>query len=140
MRHSNRAMIAIATLIITSPSFGTAQPWTPSPPSNLKVFAKGSAIRDVLPAMKRFTQALGVRCQHCHVYKGTDPDDLNAFDFASDEKPTKVTTRAMMKMVTAINDDHLKGVGEAPVAGQPKVTCYTCHRGDKRPLTERPPA
>jgi hypothetical protein len=41
--------------------------------------------------------------------------------------------------VLAINGDHLKDVGAARPAGEAKVTCYTCHRGETRPLTQRPP-
>ena len=44
----------------------------------------------------------------------------------------------MLRMVAAINDEHLEGVGEARAAGELKVTCYTCHRGEMQPLTRRP--
>jgi hypothetical protein len=138
LKHSTRVLAGITALMVSGAALATAQQWSPTPPTNLKVFAKGTTIRELLPAMKGFTQGLGVRCQHCHVYKGENPDDLSTFDFASDEKTTKVTTRAMMKMVAAINDDLLKGVGDAAAAGAPRVTCYTCHRGDKRPLSQRP--
>lgn len=133
------AMIVCATTLAAASAAGQAQ-WSPAPPSNLKVFPKTSTVRELLPAMKGFTQGLGVRCQHCHVYKGDNPDDLSAFDFASDEKPAKNTARTMMKLVATVNDELLRGVGEAPAPGDPKVSCYTCHRGDRRPLNKRPPA
>jgi hypothetical protein len=89
--------------------------------------------------MRSFTRALGVRCQHCHVYKGEDPDDLATFDFASDDKQAKQTTRAMLRMTARINADYLRGNSDtAATATEPKVTCYTCHRGEQRPLTDRP--
>lgn len=115
-----------------------ARQWTPPNPTNLQVLDKAISTRDLIATMKGFTRGLGVRCQHCHAYKGDNPDDLGAFDFASDEKAEKRTARAMLRMLAAINDDYLKGVGEPPAGGKPKVTCYTCHRGEKKPLTERP--
>jgi hypothetical protein len=90
--------------------------------------------------MKDFTQALGVRCQFCHSYTGSDPNALENFDFPSDAIPAKATARKMMSMVQMINTDLLKGVGVPAPAGQSKVTCYTCHRGERTPQTARPPA
>ncbi len=115
-----------------------AQQWTPPPRTNLQVLDKNIGTRDLITTMKGFTQALGVRCQHCHVYKGNDPDDLNAFDFPSDDKAPKRTARTMLRMLSAINNDYLKDVGEPAPAGKSKVTCYTCHRGEEHPLTEGP--
>lgn len=129
---------AIAAFLGAGAAFAQAQGWTMPPATNLQVLDKKIPPRDLLNAMKSFTSALGLRCQGCHVYKGADPDDLAAFDFASDEKEAKVTTRAMMRMVGAINSDLLKGVGAAALPGEAKVTCYTCHRGERRPLTAKP--
>jgi hypothetical protein len=140
MSLSTRILSGATALALATSTPGAAQQWTPSPPTNLKVFPKNTPVRELLPEMKRFTAALGVRCQHCHVYTGENPDDLSKFDFASDEKPAKLTARLMLKMAGAINDDLLKGVGEPATAAAAKVTCYTCHRGEKRPLTQRPPA
>lgn len=100
---------------------------------NLQVFPKDIARPALVDAMKTFTGALGVRCEHCHVGEG---NDLSTFDFAADTRPTKVTARAMMKMLVTVNNDLLKGIGDA--GRQPKVTCFTCHRGEKTPATSRP--
>jgi len=48
-----------------------------------------------------FTRALSVRCQHCHLYAGSNPDDLTTFDFASDALPTKRTARLMLASARA---------------------------------------
>jgi cytochrome c len=112
--------------------------WTPAPPTNLQVLPKDIPLKQLIQTMRAFTQGLGVRCQHCHVYKGSDPDDLTTFDFASDDKESKKTARAMIRMATAINTDYLKDIGEARPAGELKVTCYTCHRGETKPATIRP--
>ncbi len=114
--------------------------WTPSPPTNLEVLPKDIPLRQLIQTMRAFTQGLGVRCQHCHVFKGNDPDDLSTFDFANDEKESKKTARAMLRMATAINTEYLKAIGEARPAGELKVTCYTCHRGETKPATRRPEA
>ncbi|MEW5915713.1 MAG: c-type cytochrome, partial [Gemmatimonadota bacterium] len=76
------------------------------------------------------TAALGVRCQFCHI--GEEGLDLARFDFASDEKRTKVIAREMMRMVETINRrlDSLPGRATPPV----QVTCTTCHRGVSRPV------
>jgi hypothetical protein len=56
--------------------------------------------------------------------------DCHAQDRASDEKEDKVTARAMFAMMKEIN---------ANPATMAKVTCYTCHRGQKEPLNAAPP-
>jgi hypothetical protein len=112
--------------------------WTPTPPTNLQVLPKDIPLKELIQTMRGFTQGLGVRCQHCHVFKGEDPNDLSTFDFANDEKESKKIARAMIRMAMAINTDHLKDIGEARPAGELKVTCYTCHRGETTPATARP--
>lgn len=113
-------------------------PWTPSPPTNLQALPKDIPVKQLIQTMRSFTQGLGVRCQHCHVFKGDDPNDLSTFDFANDDKESKKTARTMIRMAMAINTDHLKDIGEARPAGELKVTCYTCHRGETKPATRRP--
>jgi hypothetical protein len=79
--------------------------------------------------MRNITAGLGVRCQHCHV--GEEGLPLERFDFASDEKRTKLVAREMLRMVQEINRrlDSLPGRG---VSGL-QFTCETCHRGVSRP-------
>lgn len=62
-----------------------------------------------------YNRALGVSCEHCHT---TDR-------WADDGKPQFRTAQGMARMVVALNEGALKGVGE--------VACWTCHRGDVRP-------
>ena len=74
--------------------------------------------------MQSFVQALGLldkgTCAYCHVE-----------DRASDEKRPKQVARRMITMMRAIN-------GTFP-DGQQHVTCYTCHRGNTKPLMEPEP-
>ena len=56
---------------------------------------------------------------------------LERFDFASDEKRTKLVARQMMRMVQEINR-RLDTIPGRTTSGL-QVTCATCHRGVSRP-------
>ena len=134
-------LFAVSVFAMSALPAGAAAQQSPfKPPSNLQVMPKDSKIADIVPMMRDFTSALGVRCQFCHSYAGSDPNDLRNFDFALDSVPAKGTARTMMRMAATINGDLLKGVGTPPADGKAKVTCYTCHRGERTPQTTRPPA
>jgi photosynthetic reaction center cytochrome c subunit len=109
---------------------GTARLWTQSSqPSgraatpqtaeqvykNIQVL-KGVPADQLIPAMQFITASLGVQCDFCHLE--------NAFE--KDDKETKQTARKMMRMMFAINKDNFDGHRE--------VTCYTCHRGEHKPV------
>jgi hypothetical protein len=98
--------------------------------TNLQILSKDMTRPALVGVMRSFAMELGVRCEHCHLGEG---NDLSRFDFASDARAAKATARRMMKMLEVINGDSLKGIGDP--ARQPKVTCYTCHRGEKTPAT-----
>ncbi len=96
---------------------------------NTQVIPRTTPVVEVIGAMRDFTFSLGVRCQFCHV--GEEGLPLERFDFASDQKRTKVVARQMMRMVQEINRrvDTLPGRTASGIA----VTCRTCHRGVSRP-------
>jgi len=75
--------------------------------------------------MNLITQALGITCGTCHAPRG---------NFASDEKPEKLTARRMLEMTKGINkqffSDHKPKPGESVLG---RVTCYTCHQGERTP-------
>src|SRR5713101_7696885 len=77
-----------------------------------------SAIAAVVPHGDRYTRALGVECTHCHV-------DGNWRD---ESKPQFATARNMARMVTALNGDQLRDIGE--------VSCWTCHGGQVKPARQ----
>ena len=108
-------------------------PFAVPPFKNLKVSPKDISRADLISNMKFFSQSLGVRCTYCHV--GEEGKPLSTFDFASDAKDKKRTARAMLEMVHRINRQDFGVTDFAHV----KVTCFTCHRGSTRPLTEPPP-
>jgi hypothetical protein len=109
-----------------------AQPvgkWPPDSLVNVQVIPKTTPVMQVVGQMRNMTGALGVRCQFCHVGEG---NALERFDFASDEKRTKLVARQMMRMVGEIN----RRLDTIPQRGSPAipVTCNTCHRGLSRPI------
>jgi Photosynthetic reaction centre cytochrome C subunit len=100
---------------------------------NTKVFAHDTPVPQVLAAMRAFSGDLGVRCTFCHV--GEEGKPLDAFDFASDNKRTKLVARQMMLMVAEVNRrlDTIPRTG-TPAAGPGlQASCATCHRGVSRP-------
>lgn len=131
-------LLAIVAILISLPAESTAQ--IPDTFTNLKVFPKDIKKGDLIGKMRNMTIALGTRCWYCHVGEG---DDLSTFDFAADDKPQKDIARLMVGMVTQINENAMKGVHEQKEADgvdseNLSVTCYTCHSGNTRPITERP--
>ena len=88
----------------------------PPPPKNLKVL-QDLPREQLIPVMRSFTVALGVKCDHCHVQG----------DFASDDNPKKDVARNMITMSQQIGKNF-------PDDGKHHVTCYTCHRGTTAPL------
>ncbi|NND44112.1 MAG: c-type cytochrome [Xanthomonadales bacterium] len=128
MRNAPRTLVCILLL-------GAATTHAEFPPSelkNLQVLPPETTPAELIGVMRGFAGGLGVRCQHCHV--GEEGQPLSEFDFASDQKPTKQKARQMLRMVNAINEQHLAGLPERsdpPVT----VTCATCHHNLPKPAT-----
>lgn len=100
--------------------------YPPQATTNLKVFPAGTSVDSLLETMASFTRALGVRCTYCHA--GRDGQSLDSIDFASDARPAKEKARQMLRMVAAINGEHLARLSPRR---SPAVTvgCFTCHHG-----------
>jgi hypothetical protein len=96
------------------------------PPQNLQVLPKDMTRPQVVQVMQQFTAALGVTCNHCHVFVGAN-DPMN--DFAGDVKPQKNVARDMMRMVRAINPLVQKAASGKAADQVAAVTCAMCHRG-----------
>lgn len=134
-----RPLILSLGLLACAGTLGAQAPgkWPPDSLINTKVFPHNTPVMQVVGAMRTITGALGVRCQYCHV--GEEGMPLERFDFAKDEKRTKLVARQMMLMVQEINrrldtlpehdHDHL-----VPGGSKVEVTCATCHRGVSRPV------
>jgi len=81
---------------------------------NIQVLKDTPAGRITL-TMAAFTIALNVDCSHCHLADQYDDDD----------KLAKQRTREMVRMVRSITHQFFDD--------QPKVGCWTCHRGAVKP-------
>ncbi len=129
-----RAIVGVCIVALAGPLAAQAPgKFPPDSLVNVKVFPRTTPVIEVVGAMRNITGALGVRCQFCHV--GEEGMPLARFDFAKDEKRTKLVARQMMRMVEEINrrvdtlphgDDHEHHAVT--------VTCATCHRGVNRPV------
>ncbi len=93
---------------------------------NLQVLPQNITRDELRTTMRRFTQALGVKCNHCHAPKPNEPGEL---DFRSDAKPQKAAARIMLRMVARINHDYISHVEDVYTI----ATCWTCHRGKTLP-------
>ena len=124
-----------AALFLGAAAIGQAPvaPPAPSQYKNLKVLPAGIPRDQLSAVMKKFTASLGVKCAFCHV--GEEGKPLSTYDFASDANPHKDIAREMMRLTWRLNAQDLKAIKGLKDA---KISCITCHRGAKEPLTEIP--
>lgn len=116
------AAVVLASLSLAAMA-GAQPPQKPRPLENVRTL-KGWTGDDLRAEMRLMAEALGVKCEHCHVQG----------NFASDEKRAKHAARRMLELTLALNADNF--AGHVPGAGQSKlgrVTCYTCHQGTLLP-------
>jgi hypothetical protein len=90
---------------------------------NIKIFKGVPAGRLVNIMNMGFGRSLGVSCGFCHVPGKWDLD----------EKEQKNTARLMFAMVQTINRDYLSKVPNDS-GPPPTASCFTCHRGNPRPM------
>jgi hypothetical protein len=83
----------------------------------------GIPVDTFFETMGMFANAMGNDCTFCHSSDAV-------FDKAAFAEPTPRILRArqMIAMMGAINKQYF--------GGQPRVTCFTCHRGDQSPVTD----
>ena len=113
-------VVGFALGALKAPSNAAAQS-SPAPKraeeqfKNIKVL-KGLPADELFPTMQFVSASLGVECDFCHV--------RNAFE--KDDKKPKEIARKMMEMMITINQENFDG--------NRKVTCYSCHRGNAKPV------
>lgn len=129
-------LAAFAVLLLSAYAPGPTQP-VASPASadsseweNLHVLPDTLSRDALMGIMRGFTDALGVRCDHCHARGDEGPPD-----FPSDVNPAKDIARDMMRMTWQVNTETLPAIDGLREAEGMRVTCYTCHRGAPHPAT-----
>lgn len=85
---------------------------------------KGLPESQLFPVMNFIRTSLGVGCAYCHVHTADDK-----WVWESDDKPEKLIARKMMQMKFDINKGNRAIFGTTGA-----ITCYTCHRGQTKPL------
>ena len=95
---------------------------------NIQVL-KGLPDSQLFAVMNFVATSLGVQCNFCHVQQGKDPKTgFTNWIWENDDKPEKQAARRMMQMVLSIKaNDKIDFTENA-------VTCFTCHRGQTRPV------
>jgi hypothetical protein len=84
---------------------------------NIQLFKTMEAGR--LPGVMGFwSNALGVTCKHCHIVDQWEKED----------RPEKQIARDMVQMVSEVNTHLLKNIKNLD-SPEPKIGCWTCHRG-----------
>lgn len=115
--------VLVSALAVAASPAGAQRPAAPRPLENVKVLT-GWTGDEVRAEMRRINDALGVKCDHCHVQG----------NFPSDEKRAKHTARRMLQLTMTLNKesfgDHAPKEGDSKLG---RVTCYTCHQGALTP-------
>lgn len=81
---------------------------------------KGIPVDEFMDAMGMFASALGYDCSSCH-----------AAEISTNREAFAITTPAIQRargMITMMNN-----INRAYFRGEPRVSCFTCHRGHYRP-------
>jgi len=99
--------------------------------TNLKVLPKNISKQHLDKLMDEFKDALGVKCNFCHVHKKDNPRE---WDYASDEKPEKTVARKMISMSNKINKKFFHGKSKyGDENALMEIRCVTCHHGTAHP-------
>jgi hypothetical protein len=118
------SMTAMVCLLGLVPLGGQAGPDAPAPTSdgffkNVQIL-KGIPVDEFMDTMGMFAASLGYDCVSCH--SPSISTDRSAFAIAT---PQIQRARQMVVMMNTINKSFF--------AGEPRVSCFTCHRAQYRP-------
>src|SRR5712691_10459524 len=123
-------MMTMTTLVLLGLMAGQAGPAQPAGPNqnsqvsdtvfkNVQVL-KGIPVDEFMDAMGMFSSSLGYDCSSCH-----SPEIRNNRDAFAVETPAIQRARGMIAMMNNINRSYFRG--------EPRVSCFTCHRGNYSP-------
>src|SRR5256714_5064542 len=129
---SEPARILRATNLVTDPfsrpQAAQSQKTVEQTRKNIQVL-KGLPDSQLFLVMNFVATSLGVQCNFWHVQQGKDPKTgFTNWIWESDDKPEKQAGRRMMQMVPSIKANDKVDFRENA------VTCYTCHRGQTKPV------
>lgn len=98
----------------------------PAPVTTDKLFRniqilKGMPVDTFFDAMGMFAASMGDDCTYCH-----SKDAVFRHEAFGDPTPRIQKARQMIAMMQALNKTYF--------GGQPRVTCFTCHRGNYSPV------
>lgn len=136
--HKKFWVLSLIGVFLIVSAFTSPQQQAPPHKNNLKILPKNISHDDLMAVMHGFEHALGMKCGGCHAPSKTDPTKL---DFASDDNHHKVVALEMMKMTRKINAKDFKIKGDFAanyINDNYKVSCNTCHNGQKHPATLTP--
>jgi hypothetical protein len=127
-------MAAVMCASAQEPAAPPADDWIPSEVKNLTVLPKDMPPAEVMRIMRVWNEALKVDCVFCHVGQIGKP--LSTFDFASDSKSRKESSRVMLRAVMDTNEKFKAINPDDP----PVVMCSTCHKRSRHVDADLPPA
>jgi len=78
---------------------------------------------EIKAVMQEMADGIGVKCDYCH----------NEKNYASEEKPMKDFARKKIFMLDWMNHKY------RPPKAKWEYTCYTCHRGQVKPVPQAAP-
>jgi hypothetical protein len=103
---------------------------------NLQVLPRDIPAPQLIQIMQGWEAALGVTCEHCHVFYGQG-NAMN--DLASDMKQPKKTARIMLLAARDFNAKLTPADLGKQAADVTPVMCGSCHRGKAIPDWVQPP-
>jgi hypothetical protein len=85
------------------------------------VLLRGMPVDTFFDVMGMFAASMGDDCTYCH-----SKEAVFKHEAFGDPTPRIMKARQMIAMVTTINKNFF--------AGEPRITCFTCHRGSNSPV------
>src|SRR5215813_1423474 len=118
-------MMTLAIVLLGLVSITGQAGQDPAPQTSDTVFKnvrvlKGIAVDEFMDTMGMFASSLGYDCSSCH-----SPDIRTNREAFAIETPAIQRARGMITMMNAINRMYFRG--------EPRVSCFTCHRGNYNP-------
>ena len=114
-------LVGIASARVSAQQAPAAQPQaTDAVFKNIQVF-KGVPVDTFFDVMGMFAASMGEDCTYCHLKESA----LDRSQFAV-LTPKIARARQMVAMMNTLNKNFFKG--------EPRVTCFTCHRGTHTPV------